>query len=116
MFNPCEIESVGIITLSNTDKVLKVLRQAFDPDIEDSTAVKQEFIERYPDFTELVELPYEKITALHTLVMMQMSSLGTSVVMSWTEPMYTGRGHTPFEDFDFEAYRDYVAHPEKIWR
>lgn len=114
MFNPCEVEAVGVITLSNTDKVLKALKQTFDPAIEDNSTMRQEFIESYPDFSELAELPYEKIAAFHTLVMMQMSSLGVSTVLAWTEPMYTGRGHKPFESFDFEAYRDCIAHPEKI--
>ena len=80
------------------------------------TTDNKDFTENYPDYAEMVNQPYEDIVAFHTLIMIQLASLGVTLVSAWTEPMYTGRGYYPFEAMDFDTYRDKVAHPEKIFQ
>lgn len=117
MIDPCEISTTGVLQLNALDKVLKVLRQAFGcQENKEHKALLKDFTENYPDYAEMVNQPYEDIVAFHTLIMMQLTSLGVQVITAWTEPMYTGRGYYPFEAMDFDIYRDKVAHPEKIFQ
>ena len=117
MIDPCEISTIGVIQLNTLDRVLKVLRQTFGcQESKEHKALLKDFTENYPDYAEMVNQPYEDIVAFHTLIMMQLSSLGVTLVSAWTEPMYTGRGYYPFEAMDFDTYRDKVAHPEKIFQ
>lgn len=117
MINPCEISTTGVLQLNALDKVLKVLRQAFGcQESKEHKALLKDFTENYPDYAEMVNQPYEDIVAFHTLIMIQLASLGVQVITAWTEPMYTGRGYYPFEAMDFDIYRDKVAHPEKIFQ
>lgn len=117
MINPCEISTTGVLQLNTLDKMLKVLRQAFGcQESKEHKALLKDFTENYPDYAEMVNHPYEDIVAFHTLIMMQLTSLGVQVITAWTEPMYTGRGYYPFEAMDFDTYIDKVAHPEKIFQ
>lgn len=74
------------------------------------------FKKLYPELIKLTEVSYEEMAAYHTLLCEAViqGNLTKKVFNSWTEPMYRGRGHLPYEELDWDAFNRYYKQPETI--